>query len=402
MKRAHLRRILWATVLLLAAVGAAAQEPSFFSASTRHYRVVSDVGSTFAGDIGRKMEAAMGLYNEYLRFSSSDLPLPLRVRIFRSKNDYDRYLMGLVSETRSDFVFISYNDPGRSEMVGFQREPEEFDSSLLHYGFIQLLNSRVPGAPLWLEEGMATYLEASRYDAEGSRFVLTPNLAWLDSFKAILRDSQLSARFSVEDLLLLNRDAAEANIEIFYPAAWGLVHFLLESPDRRYNRILWDALSTLDPEATVPENSKRVQEKAFSWISSGELQQALSAYILSLRTFNDLVREGVASYGRDALDEAEELFLNALEMRRDSYIPSYYLGLIAYQNKAYDRAAGYYLEAQRLGVDPGLAHYALGVNAFADQDYTLAVDYLQRARELDPGAFGDKVDSLLKRIEVMR
>ena len=89
-------------------------------------------------------------------------------------------------------------------------------------------------------------------------------------------------------------------------------------------------------------------------------------------------------------------------MRRDSYVPAYYLGLIAYQNKAYDRAAGYYLEAQRLGVDPALVHYALGVNAFADQDYALAIDYLQRARELDPGAFGDKVDSLLRRIEVMR
>ncbi|MBN1837399.1 MAG: DUF1570 domain-containing protein [Spirochaetales bacterium] len=402
MTRAHLRRIAWVAVLTLTAAGAAAQEPVFYSASSAHYRVLSDASQSFAHEVARKMEAVLGLCNEYLRFDPADLPLPLGVRIFASREEYERYLMGIIAETRSDFVFISYSDPGRSELVGFQREPEEFDSSLLHYGLIQLLNSRIPGAPLWLEEGMATYLEASRYDSGGNRFVLAANLTWLDSLKGILRDPELSARFSIEDLLRADRAAAQSNIEIFYPAAWGLVHFLLETPDRRFNRMLWDSLSALEPSAGVLDNSRRVQEKAFSWISPEELQRAVSSYILSLRTFNDLVRQAVSEYGRGELEGARTLFVEAREMRQDSYIPPYYLGLIAYQNRAYEQAAGYYLEAQRLGVDPALAQYALGVNAFAAGNYSQATEYLKRARELDPAAFGGKVDALLRRIEAMQ
>jgi tetratricopeptide (TPR) repeat protein len=402
MERSHLRRVLATTIMVLAAVGAAAQEASFFSATTSHYRVLSYVGSTYSRDIARKLEAGLELYNEYLRFDLSEVPLPLRVRIFGSKGDYDRYLQRLISQTRSDFVFIAYRDPGRSELVGFQRDANDFDGSLLHYGFVQFLNSRIPGAPLWLEEGMATYLEASQFDPATGSFVLRPNLAWLDSLKAILRDQELASRFTLQDLLLLDRTAAESNIEVFYPAALGLVYFLLESPDRRFNRILWDSLSALDPQASVRQNSLRAEEKAFGWIALPELEQAMRSYILSVPTFNDLVREGAEMYGSGSLEDSRALFLRASELRRDSYIPPYYLGLIAYQSKEYDEAARHYLEAQRLGADAALVNYALGVNAFADQDYAQAVDYLNRARQIDPGAFAEKVDSLLKRIEVLR
>jgi tetratricopeptide (TPR) repeat protein len=402
MERSHLRRALATAILILASVGATAQDASFYSATTSHFRVLSDVGSTFSRDVARKMEAGLELCEEYLRFDLAEIPLPLRARIFRSKDDYDRYLMGLISETRSDFVFISYRDRARSELVGFQREAPDFDASLLHYGFIQVLNSRIPGAPLWLEEGMATYLEGSRYDPAGGRFDFRPNLAWLDSLKRILQDPVLASRYGLQDLLLADRRAAETNIEVFYPAAWGLVYFLLESPDRRYNRILWDSISALDPAATVGENSRRALEKAFAWIALPELEEALRAYILSLSTFNDLVQEGVQLYGSGALEDSRALFLRAADLRSDSYIPPYYLGLIAYQSMQYDEATRRYQEAQRLGADPALVSYALGVNAFADQDYALAAEYLNRAQEIDPVGFADKADALLQRIEVMR
>jgi len=402
MKRAGLLRVLGTAFVFLAATGVGAQERPFHTASTAHYRVLSDAGPTVALDVARKMEAALSLYNEYLRFDLSELPLPLRVRIFRAREDYDRHLQELISESRSDFVFISYNDPARSELIGFQREAESFDASLLHYGFIQFLNARVRGVPPWLEEGMATYLEAAVYDAAANRFTFRPNFTWLDSFKAIITDPELSPRFSLDELLRQDRSAAEASIEIFYPAAWALVHFLLESPDRRFNRILWDILSALDPQAGGPENAARARARAFSWITPGELQQALEGHMLSLKSFNDLVREGVEEYGRNAPEQARERFLQAVQVRQDSFIPAYYLGLIAYQNKAYDEAARHYREAQRLGIDPALIHYALGVNAFANRDYGLAVDYLSRARELGAEAYAEKVDALLKRIEVLR
>ena len=136
--------------LLLCAGQGSGQEQPLNSWSSKHYRVLSDSGVTAAMEISRKLEAALSLYNEYLHFDLDLLESPLRVRIFSDKDDYDSYLNRLISETRSDFVYISYSDPNRSELVGFRRDEEDFDPSLLHYGFIQFLSAFMPGAPLWL------------------------------------------------------------------------------------------------------------------------------------------------------------------------------------------------------------------------------------------------------------
>ena len=207
---------------------------------------------------------------------------------------------------------------------------------------------------------------------------------------------------SLPELLLITKEGAQERIEIFYPTAWGLVHFLLQSPEKRYNRIFWEALDALEAQSTLQENSRRVMDRAFGWVDPTELQRDFSSFILSLMTFNDLVRQGVEQYGEGQLSEALASFQRALERRSDNYIPYYYLGLIAYRQKEYETAQSYYRQAAELGIDSGLINYALGVNAFADQRYELAAEYLEQAKEMDPDAYTEKVDALMQRIQVMR
>jgi tetratricopeptide (TPR) repeat protein len=389
-------------ILLLCAGQGSGQEQSMNTWSSKHYRVLSDSSVTAAMEISRKLEAALSLYNEYLHFDLDLLESPLRVRIFSDKNDYDSYLNRLISETRSDFVFISYSDPNRSELVGFQREEEDFDPSLLHYGFIQLLSAFVPAAPLWLEEGMATYLEYSQYDPMTESFSWRANFAWLDSLKKLLSSEEITGKFTLRNLLLINKMQAQAGIELFYPSAWGLVHFLLQSPERIHNRILWESLATLDSAASLGANSRLVLEKAFRWVDLTELQRSFESYISSLMTFNDLVRLGVDQYGIEELSSARSSFEQALTLRSDNYIPYYYLGLIAYQERDFELARTFYGRAREMGIDAALINYALGVNAFADQRYDQATDYLLKAKELDAESYTEKCDSLLQRIEVIQ
>ena len=106
-------------ILLLCAGQLSSQEQAMDSWSSKHYRVLSDSDANAAMEIARKLEAALSLYNEYMHFDLDDLEFPLRVRIFDDKDDYDSFLNRLISETRSDFVFISYSDPSRSELELF-------------------------------------------------------------------------------------------------------------------------------------------------------------------------------------------------------------------------------------------------------------------------------------------
>ena len=114
-------------------------------------------------------------------------------------------------------MYISYSDPNRSELVGFQREEKDFDPSLLHYGFIQFLSAFVPAAPLWIEEGMATYLEYSQYDPMTVSFSWKANYAWLDSLKKLLSSDEITSALTLRDLLLITKEQAQARIEIFNP-----------------------------------------------------------------------------------------------------------------------------------------------------------------------------------------
>jgi tetratricopeptide (TPR) repeat protein len=402
MKLSHLIAGLSGLILLLSAGQLICQEQSMESWSSKHYRVLSDSSVTAAMEIARKLEAALSLYNEYLHFDLDNLESQLRVRIFSDKNDYDSYLNRLISETRSDFVYISYSDPNRSELVGFQREEEDFNPSLLHYGFIQFLSAFVPATPLWLEEGVATYLEYSRYDPMTESFSWKANYAWLDSLKKLLSSDEITGELTLRDLLLINKEQAQTRIEVFYPSAWGLVHFLLQSSEKSHNRILWESLAALDSTATLGANSRLVLEKAFSWVDLMELQRSFESYISSVMTFNDLVRLGVDQYGTDDLSSARSSFEQALKLRSDNYIPYYYLGLIAYQEKDFELARTFYDTARELGIDAALINYALGVNAFADRRYDQAEEHLLKAKELDAESYMEKSDSLLQRIEVMQ
>ena len=74
------------------------------------------------------------------------------------------------------------------------------------------------------------------------------------------------------------------------------MQFLLNAPDRRYSRALWDSVSVLTPKATLDDNSQNARKRAFAWISDTALQQDFQAYVLSLKTAADLVKDGIDLY----------------------------------------------------------------------------------------------------------
>ncbi len=403
-----MKRLLLISIFLIIAMAVHTQTSTFYNYVSDNYRVNSDSSEEAAREVSNKMEAAIKLFNSMLHFDLSDLTVKLKVTIFAEKESFDDYLSKIINQSREDFVYIHYSDLAKSELVGFAKDDtDEFDSSLMHQGFIQFFKAFIPNPPIWLREGLATYLDNSVYNKTAGTFTYKPNMIWLDSLKSLISvdtsgGAATDSAIPLTEFLTMDRDSVQDKLEQFYPQTWGIVTFLMNSNNKSYNRIIWDSLSILDPNLTLAANSAKILTEILNWTDYNQITLDFVSYISSLKTFNDLVAEGIDLYTSTSLDGAEQNFLQAVMLEPESYIPQYYLGLLAYAKKDYVKAAEFYGKALGLGADSALTQYALGVNAFADNQFDTAIGYLTEAKKTNPDSYSQKVESLLQRIETLR
>ncbi len=391
-----MKRIFLQLLLITLMTNIYGQETNYFTWTSDHYRIISNESQARAEALGWKMEAALKLYNDHLHLDLAGLSSPLNVRIFRDKQTFNSYLEEIVAETQADFVMVSFSDPRKNELVCFDTPGKKFNTSLLHQGFMQYLKALAPDTPMWLRTGLAAYLENAAYNPDERRFVWKANLAWLETLQKIIAGEKSSHRLGITELTSLSQEAASFRLESFYAQAWGLVHFLIQSPEKKYNRIIWDAV------AAINSNTSMVNRKSFSWVPAAGLKEDFEVFILSLKTFNTLIQEGKDYYSAGEYSQAATSFLGAMELNRDNNKPYYYLGLIHYAQKEYDQAEKHYKAALNLDIDPALINYALGVNSFSAKKYSEAEEYLIKAREYDPAVYTEKVESLLKRLKILK
>ncbi len=385
-------------VLLLLPTAALLHAQTAFETRTEHYHIISYAGAEHAEAVGTKLEAMLQLYNRYFRFDLSELPRPLRVRIFSDRSGFERYLSDTIGERRDGFVYLHFDDPDRNELLAYAGDSPEFDYELTHQNFIQYLRTFISHPPLWLREGFAVYFEQAEYDEASGQVRYRENLSWLDPLKEILEGQAEVQPLELSQMLQMDVATARANLDAFYPQAWGMVSLLVQSNRRDINRLLWDSISTLRPGADLRENTDRIYERVFGWIDPDELVSEFLGYIDSRRSFATLVSDGIAAYEDGEPAQAERDLLQALELRGMHHVPYYYLGLIEYDRGNHQPAETYYHRALELGAAEPLTYFALGVNAYAASRYAEAREYLERSAELDPGRFGDRADQLLQRM----
>ncbi len=370
---------------------------------SKYYKVYSEISQTHAQQTAEKIDAYFELFNTYFHFDPSELSVKLKVKILSSEDSYKNYLARTVPDVKNSFVYLQYRNEEKSELVGFYEDDDSFDSAMIHHGFIQFLKSFVKNPPLWLQKGFAIFFEKCVYLADQKKVSYKENLAWLETIKDYVEKSDFAggstSLYPLEDLLTLSTAEAESGVDVFYAESWGLVHFLVNSEYKSYNRALWDAVGALQADATKSENESAIDAKAFSWINPNLFQADFLAYVSEVKSFPELVQYGMDEYAAGDLEDAEEAFDKALKIDDTHYIPLYYLGLINYDNGDYAMAEYYYHSALQLGSNVGLAYYALGVNSFADNRYEDAVFYLEQSVDVDPSGYGSKSQILINRIQ---
>ncbi|MEM5947620.1 tetratricopeptide repeat protein [Spirochaetia bacterium 38H-sp] len=370
-----------------------------YTATSTHYYVKTDISEDFANKIATFMEALFSLANKTFRFDTESLTETLNVRIFTSQDDYDTYIKRLTGTTRDSFIYLHYSTPSKRELVAYQKEDtEEFYRQLMHQGTIQFLRAFISNPPLWLQEGMAVFFEASEYSPQDGTINYKENLMWLESLKNIVEGNSTYSLIPLSELLDMEMDEASQKLETYYPEAWGFVSFLTYEWNKDYNRALWDTFKVLSPDATYQENQTILKKRVFAWLKSEQMETDFKSYIKNKKSFRNLLEDGISLYKEGKLKEAQETFVKASKLNPDHFAPYYYLGLAAYAQSDYSLAEYYYSTALEKGADKAITSYALGVNAYASQDYDKAKEYLNTAKELSPEDYGTKADTILTKI----
>jgi hypothetical protein len=367
----------------------------FGQAASDHYVVLSELGQDRAKALDRQLEALFGLYDGFFRYDAASLKAKLNVREFKDKSGFDIFMNQIVGQSKDDFVYLHYPSPERSELLVFSKDEPDFSASLAHQGFVQFIKAFIPNPPLWIREGVAVCFESARWDDAAGKLSFPENLAWLETVKS-LKDRNLL--LPLDKLLSIGQDEARAELDVFYPQAWALTSFLLNSEDKGYNRLLWDSVAALRKDAALEDNQGAVARLIDTWYGTEETDKAFAAYLAQRKTFPELVALGVRKYADKTWTEANDAFVAAQSMNASSYVPEYYLGLIAYAQNEFDSADAHYKQALLLGCDPAITNYALGVNAYAQNRLDDAKGFLKVARDAAPDRYGEKVDSLIAKI----
>jgi len=352
-------------------------------AESTNYRVFSELGKENAEYVAKAMDQYFKLYNQFFHFNNNNLESKLQIRLFSTKNDFDNYLKSIISQTSSSYVYLQYKNTKKSELVTYVMDDlDKMKRTLVHHGFVQFLKSFIKQPPLWIQKGFAVYFEKSIYNDKDNTVTFQNNLDWAVTLKKYIvadrKDPLNQKLFSIPELLTIDSVTANKSINVFYAESWGLVSFLINSEYKEYNRVLWDSLSSLQPDAEKKDNEASVIKTAFKWTDNNTFLSDFYFYAESLKTFNELVQDGIKLYSAGSSGEAERIFIKAMIIDEGNYIPYYYMGLINYGRKDYTMAEYYYQTTLEKGGNQDLLNYALGVNSYADNNMEDAVFYLSK------------------------
>jgi tetratricopeptide (TPR) repeat protein len=300
------------------------------------------------------------------------------------------------SRKREGAVYLHYNDVSRRELV-IDRSNPGLDLMLAHQAFIQYFRSFIPNPPEWMREVFAIYFNSVRFNKNISQLEFEENLSWLDTVKNLGPGMP-----SLESILVVEPNTTAH--AMFQPVAWALVsYFLNNSRSPRFSladtrRTLTDTFLLLSPVRSAYENSLVVNNRIASWINIADLTADFDAYIHSRKTYSALVDFGSKAYAAHDYPNAENYFLEALQLKPNHPAAYYYLGLLAFEKGDSDAAEYYYTTALNLGANTALVCYALGVNAAKHARNDEAIYYLEYAISFDSQRYAQRAGDMIARL----
>lgn len=220
--------------------------------TTEHYRVyTTESRNTLIGRLPLFMETALAHYRVAITGDGATLPPPplkLDTFILGSRSDWELLARQLLADQADPFLKIKrggFAIGGRALL--FDLGTYDTLAVTAHEGWHQYTQRTFQAQlPIWLEEGLATYMEGHRWAGRGSRPTFMP-WANAERFDQLRRAQARNQLLSLEDLLnaapqnLISTGNSEPGLN-YYAQVWALTHFLNEGANGRYAEHLRSAV----------------------------------------------------------------------------------------------------------------------------------------------------------------
>jgi hypothetical protein len=230
---------------------------------TPHFRVHTDLPELQAREMGRSLEDARTALLASAWPGAKGPPGRTRVVVFTRLTDFHRY-----TGVEGNVAGIAITRPGFERWIAFSPGPDNGIPSVAAHELVHDLSQWfLPLQPRWLAEGLASYLEGFRFDAERRTVVAGESspryVGWLKQTKTLMSSSRLFAETALE--------AHDPREDVsFYAGAWFLVHYLLNERGEAFGQFQ-RSLMRLTP-------WKRAWEEAFPGLTLGELDADMIQY----------------------------------------------------------------------------------------------------------------------------
>jgi len=370
------------TVLIIHASAVAQARDAWRSVRTNHLFVIGNADAEKLRQVAAWLEF---FHTEFARLISRnviDASVPTTVVIFRDDDSFTPFKP--LYQGRPLDVAGFFQAGHDVNYIALSLDPTNRDpyrTAFHEYVHVHLRNN-VPGAPLWLNEGLAVLYGSLQFS--GNDALLGAPLLYL----YLLRQQEL---LPLKTLFSIGATSPYYNEQektgIFYGESWALVHYLmLGDPARQeqFRRFL-QLVSRGDDTAKALEN-------------------AFGTTLLMLEEdFKNYVRRGNFTGQRIASVDAQN-YASYTAMQRSSLTDgevNYYLGDLLLHQGRYSEAKTYLARATKVAPDYAPAHYQLALLDFiTNQDLDEAVVLAEKAHKLAPS--NNEYSELLEQLKLRR
>jgi hypothetical protein len=263
---------------------------------TANYRVYTTTDNlVIRSRLSAFLEHALAHY----RTALAPLPAPetrLDTYLMKNRPQWERVTKQLMGPQADSLLKIPRGGYA-SRGIGVYYDIGIFDTLAIagHEGWHQYTQKvfREP-LPVWLEEGIATYMEGHRWVQTTPVFRPWANVQRFDQLRKAYERREL---LPLQDLLESRPqdflEFADDRVLTFYAQLWALVHFLNEGEDGRYS----EALSRLLTDAAEGRISRRLGETLGDRAARSSLASRTGPAVF-MAYFNEDIDEAAAAYGR--------------------------------------------------------------------------------------------------------
>ncbi|MBX3381923.1 MAG: hypothetical protein KF864_00275 [Phycisphaeraceae bacterium] len=226
--------------------------------TTNAYRLYTTSTKSFIVDnLPPFLESALAHYTSVL----GHLPLPtepLEVYVMDTRPQWERMTQRFMGEQAHIYLRIQkggFTSNGRAILYDIGRR-DTFAITAHEAWHVYTQRTFKNPLPVWLEEGLATYMEGFRWDTQSEerpRFLPWANFERFDQLRWGVRAGRLMPLDTLVQSTPQQLISDDLNSALFYYAqVWGIVHFLAEGADGKYRAPLFELISDAAHGRLVP------------------------------------------------------------------------------------------------------------------------------------------------------